>query len=66
LVLYPEAEKAQEPADMILHAHVRIVKVTDTVVLIKANQQFSVSNRDVSWHDYMASLCFQGWLPGTY
>jgi len=59
LILYPQAEKAQEPAHVILHAHMRIVKVTDTIVLIKTNQKLCVPNRDISGHDYMASLCFQ-------
>jgi hypothetical protein len=50
LVIDPDAKPAVFPLDMILLADVGEIEVTDVIMLIKADEEFAVSNRNVSWH----------------
>jgi hypothetical protein len=50
LFVYPDAKPAVFALDMVLLADVRKIKVTDVVMMIEADEEFAVSNRDVSWH----------------
>jgi hypothetical protein len=50
LVIYPEAEAAVFALDMIFLANMRKVKITNIIMTIEADEEFAVSNRDISWH----------------
>jgi hypothetical protein len=50
LIVYPDAKAAVFALDMVLLADVWEIEVSDIVKMIEADEEFAVSNWDVSWH----------------
>jgi hypothetical protein len=46
----PDTKPEFVPICMVLLANIRIVNVSQTIVLIKGDQKTTIPNRDVAWH----------------
>jgi hypothetical protein len=50
LVVCPDAKSTVSSLDMVSLADMRKIQVADVVVMIKTDEKFAVSNRDISRH----------------
>ena len=50
LILHPNPQAEKMTSDVVFLPHVRVVKVADTIILVKANQESTVTDWDVSRH----------------
>jgi hypothetical protein len=49
-MINPKAQAEKIPAHVVFLPYMWIIKITNAVVLVEANQEFAISDRNVSWH----------------